>query len=40
MHLSNNLYMNCLVACQTLPVKGRVGGERYINNGRYWDGKK
>ena len=40
MHLSSNLYMNHLVAPQTLPVKGMVGEERYINNGGYWDGKK
>jgi hypothetical protein len=40
MHLSNNLYVNCLVSRQTLLVKRTEGGERYINNGRYWDEKK
>jgi len=40
MHLSNNLYVNCLVSRQTLPVKGMEGGERYINNGGYWGEKK
>lgn len=40
MRLSNNLYVNCLVSHQTLPVKGSEGGERSINNGGYWDGKK